>query len=163
MKEIPLTRGFVALVDDEDYVSLSAHRWYVDGVRVSRSTFPRGAYGGEVKERMGRRIMNAHPGERVYFIDGDSLNCQRDNLYIKRPAKRVVKRWGKNGYKGVSFDKTQNGYVARIRYRLKNLFLGRFPDAITAARAYDEAARKYRGAGARLNFPVDGELSAAGD
>lgn len=28
MKEIPLTQGYVALVDDEDYDRVSAFKWY---------------------------------------------------------------------------------------------------------------------------------------
>ncbi len=28
MKPIPLTRGFVTLVDDADYASVACHKWY---------------------------------------------------------------------------------------------------------------------------------------
>lgn len=30
-REIPLTRGFVALVDSEDYERMSAHKWFAHG------------------------------------------------------------------------------------------------------------------------------------
>jgi hypothetical protein len=42
--------------------------------------------------------------------------------------------------------------VAKIRYQGKRIWLGSFKDEIEAAKAYDEAAKKYHGEYARLNF-----------
>jgi hypothetical protein len=41
------------------------------------------------------------------------------------------------------------------------VFLGRFADEIDAAEAYDEAARKFFGEHAWLNFPDEGERGVA--
>lgn len=48
-------------------------------------------------------------------------------------------------------------YVAEIRdpYKKKNVWLGTFETAEEAARAYDAAARKFRGLNTRTNFPLN--------
>jgi hypothetical protein len=71
-------------------------------------------------------------------------------------------RWMKCGetgskYRGVSWFKKNNKWVAMIRYDGKIHFLGSFEDEEQAARAYDRAARAQHGENAQLNFPVEGE------
>ena len=43
MKEIELTKGYVAIVDDEDYEWLSEHKWFVDILKNSgcNKSYPR--------------------------------------------------------------------------------------------------------------------------
>ena len=47
-------------------------------------------------------------------------------------------------------------WQARIHVKHKPIFLGYFSTIEEAAMAYDEAARKYFGDFARLNFPLAG-------
>ena len=37
MREIPLTKGFVALVDDQDYESLNKYSWQVTAEEAARA------------------------------------------------------------------------------------------------------------------------------
>lgn len=57
-----------------------------------------------------------------------------------------------SGYKGV--HRCSNGWVARIGYEMKRLYLGYFTSPEAAAHAYDEAARKLFGEAALTNFGV---------
>jgi len=58
-----------------------------------------------------------------------------------------------SGFKGVSFEKGRGEYRADIRKDEKREHLGYFPDAVSAALAYDEAAKQMFGDFAYLNFP----------
>lgn len=58
------------------------------------------------------------------------------------------------GYRGVTVKKDRNNqYDVTITYNYKTIYLGRYKCILQAARAYDEAARKYHGKFAILNFP----------
>lgn len=83
MKEIPLTYGFVALVDDEDYERLACVKW--------RVTFHGGhPYAEHVHKgvciAMHRYIVNAKKGEVVHHINGDTLDNQSRNLQKCLPS-----------------------------------------------------------------------------
>jgi len=78
MKEIPLTQGFVALVDDEDYERLACVDWHV--AFHSGHPYAEHSHKGEII-KMARYIVNAQTGEDVHHIDGDSLNNQQENLH----------------------------------------------------------------------------------
>lgn len=56
-----------------------------------------------------------------------------------------------SGYRGVSWNGKR--WSANIGVNEKQIYLGSYPDKITAARAYDAAARELHGDHARLNFP----------
>lgn len=55
-------------------------------------------------------------------------------------------------YKGVSFEKCRNKWIARISYKGKSKNLGRFNSELDAALAYDRAALIVHGVYAHLNF-----------
>jgi hypothetical protein len=84
MRRIPLTRGYYAQVDDEDYDRVARFTWVAvflpwdDRVFALRN-YPRGdgKYG---KQFLHRFIVKAGPREVIVPIDGDGLNCQKDNL-----------------------------------------------------------------------------------
>lgn len=80
MKEIPLTQGFVAFVDDADFEAVMSFKWYAQRVkrRVYAMRHRRKSESGPEYVYLHRFIMPQL--ERADFIDGNGLNCQRDNL-----------------------------------------------------------------------------------
>lgn len=60
-------------------------------------------------------------------------------------------------YQGVCWHKRANKWQVRLQAEKRGIHLGYFEDEREAARAYDAAARKYRGEKARLNFPSEEE------
>lgn len=156
MKEIQLTQGKVALVDDEDYAHLLTIKWWADhsggGIYYARGTI------GGKQIRMHRYILGiTDPKIDVDHKDRDTLNNQRDNL---RTCTRTQNNHNipalstnTSGYKGVSWSKGMKKWTAQIRILGKIRNLGYFDDKISAAMAYDEMAALHHGEFAILNFP----------
>lgn len=157
---IPLTRGLVALVDDEDApLILGMGKWHAGisgGGRVyARKALP--SNGGPKKLVFLHTVLTGFLG--VDHINGDSLDNRRANLRPATPLEnmRNARRRSDNtsGYKGVSWDGERSAWAAYIRVIGHRHFLGRYADPVSAARAYDDAARQHFGEFARVNFPED--------
>lgn len=157
MKEIPITRGLTALVDNEDFEALTAWKWQAS---------PRDRPNGQIfyATRKGGRESNARKVTTVYMhrqilgvvgrsirvdhANGNSLDNRRVNLRLATPSQnsgniRLVR--SNTGYKGVSF----NG--ARFNVKLCDKHVGNFRTAEEAAAAYDKAAIAKWGAFAATN------------
>lgn len=81
MKTIQLSQGKVALVDDEDYNYLNQWRWIAVKCRNTYYAQIGGGNGIKVgKGRMHREIMKIPKSIKIVHIDGNGLNCQRNNM-----------------------------------------------------------------------------------
>jgi transposase len=98
----------------------------------------------------------------VRHVNGDPLDCRRENLVVRtvrersrnaRKMRTVKGRPTSSQFKGVFWETYTKKWRAVIRVDGKNRSLGRFGDQLAAAVAYDEAARKFFGPCAWLNFP----------
>lgn len=152
-REILLTRGMVALVDDEDFERVSRYSWRAHIGRDSKSFY---AARSNKCIRMHREIIGAKYGQIVDHINGNTLDNRRHNLRFCNPSQSAMNRGispsNTSGYKGVFRDRNGRwGAVIKIHY--KQIRLGSFFVKVDAARAYDRAAKKYFGEFARLNFP----------
>jgi transposase len=127
--------------------------------------------GGGVPLR--RLIMGVtEPGLNVRHVNGDPLDCRRENLVIRtvkqrcRNAKKAKTHFGQpttSRFKGVYWESATKRWRACIHTDKKKRYLGRFRDEIAAAEAYDEAARELFGEHARLNFPDGVDAFLAGE
>jgi hypothetical protein len=163
-REVALTRGYVALVDDEDYARVAARRWQavLGGGNVNRASSPDGR-GGRVY--LSRFLMAAPSGFVVDHINGDPLDNRRANLRLcsQGQNRRNSRRHRNNttGFKGVCQRRARPGrWFAQITVERQTYFLGTFKTPEAAARAYDAAALEYHGEFARLNFPQIYEAAA---
>lgn len=152
-KEIPLTKGKVALVDDADYEWLMQWKWYAQE-RGSGLTYAGLPSGGPYMHRL---IMNAPKGMQVDHCDLNGLNNQRNNLRLASQSQNLANRQKQknnhSGFKGVVFDKKCRNWKAEIKINKACKHLGNFQSITDAARAYDAAALELYGEFARLNFP----------
>lgn len=151
MREIPLSNGGAAFVDDEDFDLIAAYRWRrnIGGYAV-RSTTQNGV---NRTYSMHRVIFGAVSGQQVDHIDRNRLNNVRANLRLATASQNAINRVSasKTGYRGVQQDYRR--FKAMIWAAGQFYLLGRFSNAIEAARAYDKAARQLHGDFAVLNFP----------
>jgi len=157
MKEIKMKRGFVAMVDDEDYEHLNQWKWHV--LITNKNIYARRDIRGEVGQttKMHRLIMNAPKDKEVDHIDHNGLNKQKSNLRICTHAQNCmnVNPVGKSRYLGVCLTRNGNGNPiirSTIRTGEKRITIGQFKTEIEAAKAYDKMAKKYHGDFANLNF-----------
>ena len=157
MKEIPLTRGRVAIVDDDDFVVLSAYRWtYATRGYAIRTALPGDNHAwGTSSAIMHRQIVNAPRGMDVDHVNGDRLDNRRANLRICTRSEnlRNVGRRPTNtsGLKGAAWDRYTSSWKASIRAFGRHIHLGRFKTAEEAAGMYDAAALIFHGDFARPN------------
>lgn len=161
MKEIPLTRGKVALVNDEDYEVLGKHKWTAHSCGYAYREV-KGPGVARVAVLMHRVIVELASGSpipakmQVDHINGDRLDNTRANLRLATQSQNNAnskKRAGRSRYRGIAWYKPYEKWMVRLTNEGKNYFLGYYHDEQDAARAYDKAAREHFGEFARLNFP----------
>jgi len=154
MKEIRLTRGFVAIVDDDDYSRVSAYRWRasVDARTVyAKRTSSRRS--GLQTIYMHRAILgDVCDGLEVDHINLNGLDNRRANLRLatRTQNKRNCAPYRKNSLamKGVRWN--GKWWVAQISIQGRTKYLGRCATPSEAYRAYCAAAVPLHGEYAQL-------------
>lgn len=159
MKEIQLTRGAVAIVDDEDCEWLSAYKWYLSGDYALRSQKINGKY---TSVRMHRQIMGIDgliDTVQIDHINGNGLDNRRCNLRLctaqgnarnKRPNKKAS-----SIYKGVYWHVRMQKWQSHLTCDGKIIHIGYFKSEIEAALAYNKKAKALFGEFYRGN-KIDG-------
>lgn len=160
MIELKLSRGKVAIIDDEDG-DLASLKWtYGTNGYAYRMTYPerKAVY---LHREILARIIGRRP-ERSDITDhrnGDRLDDRRANLRLATPSESMRNRREKSWrltapYRGVHRNNGPSPiWYAKIMVNRHLVRLGRFFDPESAARAYDAAARELHGEFATLNFP----------
>jgi hypothetical protein len=157
VKEIQLTRGYVALVDDADYERVSQFKWYAlptgNTVYAQRGIHrPDGP--GQTKQMMHRFILGlTDPKICTDHIDRNGLNNQRSNL---REATNQQNQWNSAkhkdsppGVKGVHWVAAHKRYRVTIKFDGKRLYLGQYKTKAEADAVASAFRQKHHGVFAR--------------
>lgn len=165
MKEIKLTQGKVALVDDDVFDEVNKYKWYavkIGGIfyaqtRISMHYFV-------WKLLTGKEPEACNDIDHKENKDKDSgLNNLFLNLREVTRQQNCINRRKKSGftseYKGIYWNNNRKKWHSQICFNYKKIHLGFFDDEVEAAKVYDRAALYYFGLDesgfpyAFLNFP----------
>ena len=147
---VPLTRGYVSIIDSEDVPLIDGYNWCA---QIGRNTVyaVRCVRNGVVVKKviMHKEIMEPVEGFEVDHIDKNGLNNRRENLRKATAAQNQHNqrkaRHNTSGFKGVSFCADRQLWQSQIQTDGKRKFLGRFSSAEMAFDAYCRASALLHG------------------
>jgi hypothetical protein len=158
MKKIPLTQGKFALVSNCDYAFLMQWKWHY--AKTHKGGYAKRTEGGH-KSNLTHIFMHAVVGKRKGLLgkidhnNQNKLDCQRKNLRLatgsqnKANGRKYACNRGK--FKGVYWREDCGKWIAFIRVNKRLHYLGLWPKAKDAARAYNKAALQNFGKYACIN------------
>jgi hypothetical protein len=163
MREIELTQGKMAIVDDEDFEWLNSMTWC-----AARKTTPnavRFVSQTSIWDRENERSINISMHQMIMgrplhglvidHVNGDPLDNRRANLRYATLADNVRNRKKYKAtasrFKGIYWEPERQCWRAAVWIGGKQKRLGRFKEERDAAAAYNEGAKLHYGAFALLN------------
>jgi hypothetical protein len=139
MKEIQLTKGYITLIDDDDFYKIAQFKWQYNMGYAQ-------AHMGNKTVYLHRYIMYASDGVLVDHINRNSLDNRKENLRFVTQSQNGMNRekYSNNtsGYKGVSWNPKRSRFAAHIQKDRKQLFLGWFKTAEEAYEVYKTAQKE---------------------
>jgi hypothetical protein len=157
---VPLTKKQYAIVDADIYKWIMQVNWCVQWNHSTKSFYA----ATQIEGKYGRKQMAAFMhdfigrpanGLEMDHKNRDTLDNRRSNLregtHKQNVANSGPRNTNKCGFKGVYTARGR--WYSTIRVDSKSISLGGYGSAKEAAIAYDEAALRYFGEFAYLNFP----------
>jgi hypothetical protein len=149
MKKIKLTKGYEALVDNDDFAWLNQFKWHYNNGTAMRH---RGIL-------MHREIINTPQDMDTDHINGNRLDNRRRNLRVCTASLNSMNRKKRTNnvtsiYKGVNSVIVHGRHYWKTQIRKKGMYvyIGYFKQEQHAAMAYDIWAKDLFGEFAKLNF-----------
>jgi len=163
MKNIKLTQGKIALVDDECFQIINKYKWHTKTSSNGKRFYAKCCIWDKKEKKynriyMHRMILNVPKGFECDHIDRNGLNNQTSNLRIctssQNSSNTELSYNPVSRYRGV----TTNGekWKTIITKNNEKIYLGIFKSRHLAAVAYNVGALKYHGEFARLNEIQEG-------
>ena len=167
MKTIPLSKGKVAIVDEDLYDHIIMNNWKFYFADQGKANNHRG-YAKRATDdiRLHRLVLQFHgvvipSGMDVDHINGNRLDNRFVNLQLITRAQNLLKKnrryVNQTGYRGVIERKdhrfSRPRYRAFVNHEGKTHWFGTFDTPEEAARVHDEHAKRLHGEFANLNFP----------
>lgn len=151
MSEIELTRGKVAIVDDERFAELYPFTWQCNAGGYATRAESRD--GKDITIYMHKQIMGCL--DEVDHKNGNTLDNRIENLRMchhwQNGGNRKLNKNASSGFKGITWHEKTGKWMAQITCQGKRRHIGLFSNRLEAARAYDSAAVELFGEFASTN------------
>lgn len=160
---VPLSKGkrkkhMYAKIDLDDYERVANHKWFPKFSGKTWYAYATSNIGLASHHRnLHLFVARAHVGERYDHINGDGLDCRKENLRLataQQNAQNAFKTTSTHVtsiFKGVSLSPSSGRWIAQIKLNGVPQLLGLFDSDADAARAYDDAALRLFGDFAKTN------------
>lgn len=154
---VPLTMGYVAIIDAADREFVAPHNWTVMiGKRADGTIKYLYAYRKSKKSEgvprtilLHRFLMGEPEGILIDHRDRDGLNCRKSNLRTatisQNGCNQGLRSNNTSGFKGVSRERRTDKWVAQIAHKSEQVYLGTHSTLEAAARAYSDASKRLHG------------------
>lgn len=145
--QIKLTKGYMAMVDNEIASEMARYSWHVsikNGTPYAQANI-KCEDGRFQKVLMHRKIMGAQKGQIIDHINGNTLDNRRSNLRIVTALENARNRRSSSRYGYLGVRKTGDSWVALISPNRTDIALGTYPTIEQAAAAYNAAANSIYG------------------
>lgn len=159
MKELSLTRGKAALVDDEHFETLNQFKWFAQHspftFYAARHISPNYKVKNGLRVALHRLISGAPKKLEVDHIDGNGLNNQRSNLRIctkSQNLRNIRTMRSRHGYRGIRKAPSGNWSAHYKETDGGRKYLGMYSSARQAADAFDNYVILIGDEWSNLNF-----------
>jgi len=147
---IPLTQGYVAIIDAADVHLVDGRNWCAKVSRNAVYAMRRAVSGGKQRTIYLHRFIIDPPDDlQVDHCSGNGLDCRRANMRTatntQNCCNRRISRANTSGFKGVSWDDSSKKWLATIGAGGKKIHLGYFASPEAAHVAYCEASARLHG------------------
>lgn len=136
---VPLSAGKWATVDGVDVPIVGRHLWASHNAGYAYTWIAR-------KCVLLHRLLCPTDKPHIDHVNGDKLNCRRDNLRPATESRNGLNRTALNknnssGVRGVCFDRSRNLWTVGLKVNRKRRFIGRFASLEVAKQAYSAALK----------------------
>ena len=152
MREIELTQGRIAFVDDEDFKKVNQYKWYYHKEGYARRNSSR----KEGKQKclfMHNLIVDVPEGFYPDHHNGNGLDNRKENLRIATNTQNQhnakIRKDNKSGHRGISLVKGYKKWQAGIKINGRLEYLGYFNTKQEAVDAYHKVSKPLHGEFAR--------------
>jgi hypothetical protein len=141
--EIPLTQGKTAVVDPEDYETLSRYKWFA--IKGTSNFYAVRSENGNMVQMHHDILGKPDAGYVTDHEDGNGLNNRRYNISHVTKRQNCLNRHHlkSSRYPGVYYNKERDRWNVQIYANGKKNYVGKFKTEDEAAMGYQAALVKY--------------------